>query len=248
MNQELSDNERQFLHNLDRHLQNIPAECPYGLPHQAIYRMARFSVIPEEVMGILFAAGYRRYGNTVYTMGCEDCRSCIPIKLEPFEFSPNRNQKRSIKRNRDLTIEINPLTADKEEITLLQRFFDHRYPGKINSAEDYYAGFFLNSSGFSTKIRYFSDGKLLGVSIIDIGRTWLNAVYFFFEPESSKRSLGTLNILTLIDLCKAQNIHNLYLGYWIKQSRAMSYKAAFRPHYILINEDWRKVNSIPQQP
>mgnify|MGYP002266834869 CR=1 FL=1 len=90
MNQELPENERQFLNNLDRHLQNIPAACPYGLPHQAIYRMARFSVIPEEIMGILLAAGYRRYGNTVYTMGCENCCSCIPIKLDPFEFLPNQ--------------------------------------------------------------------------------------------------------------------------------------------------------------
>ncbi|MEN8136424.1 MAG: arginyltransferase [Thermodesulfobacteriota bacterium] len=245
MKQELSENERQFLNNLNRHLQNIPAKCPYGLPHQAIYRMAKFGVIPEEIMGILLAAGYRRYGDTIYTMGCEDCRSCIPIKLDPFEFFPNRNQKRSSKRNSDLTIERNPLTADKEKTALLQNFFDRRYPGKNNSAGDYYAGFFLNSSGFSAEIRYCSDGELLGVSIIDIGRTWLNAVYFFFEPESSKRSLGTFNITHLIDLCKEQNIHNLYLGYWIKESRAMNYKAAFLPHYILVDGSWSKVTQPP---
>ncbi|MCK4839326.1 MAG: arginyltransferase [Desulfobulbaceae bacterium] len=242
MNQDLSENERQFLNNLDHHLQNIPAECPYGLPHQAIYRMARFTVIPEEIMGILLAAGYRRYGNTVYTMGCENCRSCIPIKLDPFEFVPNRNQKRSSKRNLDLTIARNPLTPDKEAIALLQTFFDHRYPGKNNSAEDYYAGFFLNSSEFSAEIRYCSEGKLLGVSIIDVGRTWLNAVYFFFEPQSSKRSLGTFNIINLIDLCKEQNIHNLYLGYWIKESSAMNYKAAFQPHYVFVDEYWHKAS------
>jgi arginine-tRNA-protein transferase len=246
MNQELelSANECQFLNNLDRHLQNIPAKCPYGLPRQAIYRMARFGVIPEEIMGLLLAAGYRRYGNTVYTMGCENCRSCVPIKLDPFEFSPNRNQKRSTKRNSDLTFKNSPLSAAKEEMALLQSFFDHRYPGKNNRAEDYYAGFFLNSSGFSTEIRYCSDGKLLGVSIIDIGRTWLNAVYFFFDPEASKRSLGTFNIINMIDLCKEHNIHNLYLGYWIKESKAMNYKAAFLPHYILVDESWNKISKI----
>ena len=241
MNQELSENERLFLNNLEHHLQNITAKCPYGLPHQAIYRMARFDVIPAEIMGLLLAAGYRRYGNTVYTMGCENCRSCIPIKLDPFEFLPNRNQKRCTKRNRDLTLARNPLTPDKEEIALLQSFFDSRYPGKNNRAGDYYAGFFLNSSGFSMEIRHYSAGELLGVSIIDSGRTWLNAVYFFFAPGSAKRSLGTFNIINLIDLCQEQNIHNLYLGYWIKESRAMNYKAAFLPHSILVDESWDKV-------
>jgi arginine-tRNA-protein transferase len=241
MNQELSENEHRFLTYLDRHLQNISVKCPYGFPHQAIYRMASFSVIPEEIMGILLAAGYRRYGNTIYTMGCKKCRTCVPIKLDPFEFLPNRNQKRSAKRNKDLIIARTPLTPDKEETALLQSFFDRRYPGKNNRSEDYYAGFFLNSSGFSMEIRYYSEGKLIGVSIIDIGRTWLNAVYFFFDPESSKRSLGTFNIINLIDICKEQNIHNLYLGYWIKESSAMNYKAAFLPHYILVDESWSKV-------
>jgi arginine-tRNA-protein transferase len=241
MNRILPENVRQFLINLEPHLQNVPTECPYGLPHQAIYRMARFSVIPEEIMGILLAAGFRRYGNTVYTMACATCCSCVPIKLNPFEFSPNRNQKRCAKRNKDLTVAKTHIAPDQEETALLQNFFDHRYPGKNNRAEEYYSGFFLNSSELSMAIRFSFQGKLIGVSIIDVGRSWLNAVYFFFEPESAKRSLGTFNIITLIDLCKEENIQDLYLGYWIKESRAMNYKAAFLPHSILIGQNWEKI-------
>lgn len=241
MNQEFSENNRRFLDNLELHLQDVFAECPYGLPHQAIYRMVQFNIIPEEIMGVLLAAGYRRYGNTIYTMKCKECRSCVPIRLDPCEFSPNRNQRRSAKRNSDLITTQTPLTVGGQETALLQRFFTSRYPGNNNTAADYYAGFFLNSSNFSRAIHHYANGNLIGVSIIDIGKTWLNAVYFFFEPESSKRSLGTFNILNLVDLCKEHNIRQLYLGYWLKESPAMNYKAAFLPHHILVDEIWVKV-------
>lgn len=241
MNKQLSENARRFLHNLEPHLQDVLAECPYGLPHQAIYRMAQFQVIPQEIMGVLLTAGYRRYGNTIYTMRCKECHSCVPIRLDPGEFSPNRNQRRSTKRNSDLLTTQTPLAAGEQEIELLQRFFTSRYPGQNNTAADYYSGFFLNSSHFSQAIHLHANDKLIGVSIIDIGKLWLNAVYFFFDPESSKRSLGTFNILNLVDLCKAQNIPHLYLGYWLKESQAMKYKATFLPHHILVDNIWIKV-------
>lgn len=241
MNGKISGNELKFLKALDSQLQNIPASCPYGLPHQAIYRMARFSVIPEEIMGILLAAGYRRYGNTIYTMGCVGCQSCVPIKLNPFEFSPNRNQRRNAKQNRDITTKSDVVGTNEGQQALLQKFFNIRFPDKNNRAEDYYTGFFLNASGFSHEICYFSGENLLGVSIIDLGKTWLNAVYFFFDPKSARRSPGTFNIINLINLCKTQGIQNLYLGYWLKESSAMRYKASFLPHHILIDGNWRKV-------
>lgn len=239
---EFTENERLLLKTLDRHLRDFPAECPYDLGHQAVYRMARLGKIPEPIMGLLLAAGYRRYGDTIYTMACKNCHRCIPIMLDPFEFSPNRKQKRSCKNNRDLTIEKSPLSADRASTDLLQKFFDDRFPGKDNRARDYYAGFFLNSSGFSMEIRYYSGERLVGISIIDLGRTWLNAVYFFFDPAAAKRSPGTFNIVYLTELCREHDIRNLYLGYWIEESGAMNYKGSFLPHHLLIDGRWRKID------
>ncbi len=205
--------------------------------------MARFGMIPEEIMELLLAAGYRRYGNTIYTMRCEGCRGCVPIKLKPSEFSPNRNQKRTSRKNSDLISEITSLDPGDEQISLLQKFFDTRYPGKHNSARDYYAGFFLNSSPFSFEIHYRLDDRLVGVAVTDIGSTWVNAVYFYFDPDYSQRSPGTFNILHQIDLCRKLNIDNLYLGYWIETVNAMNYKATFTPHYLLRKTGWRKACS-----
>ena len=40
--------------------------CPYGLPYHAIYRVAGFYKIPDDIMGSFLAAGYRRNGNNVW--------------------------------------------------------------------------------------------------------------------------------------------------------------------------------------
>lgn len=241
MTENLCQNDLKFLQTVEIHLQNIPAPCPYGLAAQATYRMAKFKVIPDKIMGILLAAGYRRYGDTIYTMDCKDCKCCIPIKLNPFEFTPNRNQRRTLKQNVAITTKKTPLSPNQNKLTLLQSFFNSRFPDRGNRAEDYYSEFFLNSSPFSGEVHYYSGERLLGVSIIDIGTRWLNAVYFFFAPEASNRSMGTFNIINLINLCREKNIDNLYLGYWLKESNAMNYKASFRPHYILTERNWLKV-------
>ena len=236
----LSEKEQLLLSDLDHYFQDFGTDCPYGLPHKAISRMARFSTIPEHIMETLLAGGFRRYGNTVYKMRCRNCTSCVPIMLNPHEFRPNRSQKRSARRNAALVINPGPLGPDEQDIALLQTFFDTRYPGKNNKARDYYSGFFLNSSNFSMALRYYRNDNLLGVSVIDIGESWLSAVYFFFDPTASKRSPGTFNILSLVDICKNQGIDKLYLGYWIKESKAMNYKSSFSPHYLLRDSHWEK--------
>ncbi len=65
------------------------------------------------------------------------------------------------------------------------------------------------------EIRYRIGERLLGTAVVDIGTDWMNAVYFFFDPDQSRRSPGTLNILRMIEFCRSRGIEFLYLGYWI---------------------------------
>ncbi|MBU0483069.1 MAG: arginyltransferase [Proteobacteria bacterium] len=228
-----------ILANLQEHFVEVPAECPYGLPYVAIYRQARFGDMLDGLMAQMLFSGYRRNGNVIYAMCCMGCTECVPIRLHTAEFRPNRNQRRVARRNIDLAVEVAPLEMNKENLALLDKFLKVRYPGRSSSAVDYYAGFFLNNFQNSLEIRFRSpEGELLGVSIIDLGRQWLNAVYFYFDPDAAKRSLGTYNILYLVDFCRQQNIDILYLGYWIKDVPAMKYKEAFRPHELLVGGSW----------
>ena len=89
---------------------------------------------------------------------------------------------------------------------------------------------FSTASLTAFRLQYRLAGRLVGAAIVDIGDNWLNAVYFYFDPDEGRRSLGTFNILTLLDLCQERGIDYLYLGYYIRDVAAMSYKSSFKPH------------------
>ncbi len=131
-----------------------------------------------------------------------------------------------------------PLQLDRETLALCEKFLQSRYPREHNNAPGYYRDFFFNNIVNSVQIQYRLGERLVGTSIIDIGYNWLNAVYFYFDPDESKRSLGTYNILQLVDLCRKWEIDYLYLGYLIQSVPAMSYKSKFRPHYLFSENSW----------
>ncbi|SDP52751.1 arginyltransferase [Desulforhopalus singaporensis] len=218
---------------------DIDIACPYEVGTVATFHQATFAPLSERAMELFLSAGYRRNGNCLYCMSCSSCSSCIPVRLHSSTFRPNRNQKRTAARNSDVSQEILPLAPDGEELELCDHFLKKRYPGENNSATGYFRDFFLNNIVTSARVQYRIDTRLVGTSIIDIGYNWLNAVYFYFDPEESRRSLGTFNILNLVELCVEWDIEYLYLGYLINEISAMSYKANFRPNYTCVDGIWQ---------
>ncbi len=216
-------------------------DCPYGHPYQALYNQALFDSVPDFIMDVYLASGYRRNGNIIYNMHCNECRACVPIRISPKEFAANRNQKRVWNKNLDVTVEIAPLACSDENFILLEKFLAARYPGRESSALDYYTGFFLNHLTNTVEFRFRVASKLIGVAIADLGSTWLNVVFFYFDPAEEKRSPGTFNILYLIDFCRQKEIKFIYLGYWIEDVKSMSYKSKFKPHYILRDNIWKLI-------
>ena len=234
--QEFAKLERQ----LDRYFVSMSMDCPYELPYTATFYQALFGPLTNHIMELFLAAGYRRNGNSLYTMRCASCNGCIPIRLYPSEFKPSRSQRRVAKLNSDLSVHFNSVQMTEENLQLCERFLADRYPQKNNTALGYYSGFFLNHIVTSLELHYRKDGRLIGNGIIDIGENWMNAVYFYFDPDEARRSLGTFNILTMIDFCLQKKIDYLYLGYYIPGVSAMDYKARFRPYYLRRSNRWER--------
>ena len=84
--------------------------------------------------------------------------------------------------------------------------------------------------------------QLLAVAVTDVTDLGLSAVYTFFDPEQEKRSLGTFGILWQIEVCRALGLPYLYLGYWIRDSRKMAYKARFRPIEGRVGGVWQPLD------
>jgi arginine-tRNA-protein transferase len=91
------------------------------------------------------------------------------------------------------------------------------------------------------------DDRLIGACLTDRLGDGLSAVYSYFAPGLEKRSLGTFTILWLIERARQQGLPHVYLGYWVPESRKMSYKARFKPAEVLQGGAWRTLIEADKQ-
>ena len=83
------------------------------------------------------------------------------------------------------------------------------------------------------------DGKLVGAVLTDVQEDGLSAVYSFYDPAESSRSLGTFMILDLLDYTRHNGLEWLYLGYFVNGSQKMMYKSRFQPAEIFVGGQWQ---------
>ncbi|MBI5329671.1 MAG: arginyltransferase [Betaproteobacteria bacterium] len=200
-------------------------------------RLARSQVaapggrVDTAVYSELVRLGFRRSGNHVYRPRCDCCRACIPVRLRVDEFMPNRTQRRCAARNADLTLRLKPLAFEEAHYRLYRRYQGVRHPGAGMDQDDrdQYAGFLLQSQVDSVLAEFSLHGEPVMVALLDRLLDGLSAVYTFYDPNLSSRSLGVYGVLNEIRLAQELSLPYLYLGYWIAQCRKMSYKAAYPP-------------------
>ena len=61
----------------------------------------------------------------------------------------------------------------------------------------------------------------------------LSAIYFFYDPDERHRSLGTFNVLSIIDAARQRGLPWVYLGYYVEGCGSVEYKGRFRPNEVL---------------
>ena len=111
-------------------------------------------------------------------------------------------------------------------------------------SRDQYSHFLLQSRVNTKLVEFRDNSKLVMVSILDQLNDGLSSVYTFFDPDDAAASFGTFNIMWQIEQCKLLGLPYLYLGYWIRDSRKMAYKARYQPMEGFVEGEWRPLASI----
>ena len=216
--------------------------CSYLPEQQARSQVAAPGhLIHAETYSALVEQGFRRSGLFTYRPHCDQCRACIPVRVDCQAFEPNRSQRRAYNNHQHLRANILALGWSSEHYDLYNRYQNARHPGggMDDDSRAQYSQFLLASRVNSRLIEFRDDsGRLQMVSIIDLLNEGLSSVYTFYDPEV-RGSLGTYGILWQIQQCRFMNLPWLYLGYWIKQSPKMNYKSNFRPAQCLIKGQWQ---------
>jgi arginine-tRNA-protein transferase len=221
-----------------------PSPCPYldGKFERKVFTHLVGDKAPE-LNDLLTQGGFRRSQNIAYRPACENCRSCVSVRILAEEFRPTRNMKRVMQRNDDL--------IGTEQYSLFRKYLDsrHRQGGMSDMTVLDYAMMVEDSHVNTSVVEYrmrgpdsFITGRgvggLLGVALTDKMSDGLSMVYSFFDPDVADRSLGTYMIVDHIERARAAGMPHVYLGYWVDGSRKMQYKVRFRPQEHLGPNGW----------
>lgn len=205
----------------------------------------------------LVANGFRRSGDHVYRPHCQGCNDCIAVRINPAEFTPKRNQRRTLKANSDIDIIVKPAEFTQEYFELYRQYINSRHAdgNMADPDKNDFTRFLFCNWGDTLFIEFRfkptakdQPGKLAGIAVTDLLSNGLSAVYTFFDPEMSKRSLGIFSILSQIDLCQQYGLPYLYLGYWIPEHPKMHYKSQFNGLEYYRNNIWLTDKTLVTDP
>lgn len=228
-----------------------PAPCPYVEGRQ---ERKVFSFLGGDQAAVanskLTQRGFRRSQNIIYIPACERCTACVPVRVRANEFVPSKSRRRILNKNKDLIRRIRPARATGDQFSVLRAYLDARHDegGMAEMTVLDYAAMVEETAVDTMMVEYWHRDEhdretLLAACLTDRLKDGVSMVYSFFDPEVSHRSLGQYMILDHIAITNELALPHVYLGYWVKDSEKMDYKASFSPLEKLTRRGWELLDT-----
>jgi arginine-tRNA-protein transferase len=187
-------------------------------------------VSPTE-LDLLLADGWRHFGSQFFRYSyafCEtDIRIVIPLRIRLERFRPSKSQRRTLRRNADLTTFVRPIEITDEAETLFHRHKRRFKSGVPASIHDFVSLQPWTKPCEAFEIAVYKERRLIAVSYFDIGATANSGIYAMFDPEQSRRRLGIFTMLNEIEFSIDSGKAFYYQGYSYDGPSFYDYKKRF---------------------
>ena len=186
----------------------------------------------------LIERGFRRFGKMYFRPICEGCDECKSIKIDVANYSFSKSARRVMRKAKDLRVYIQRPTLSQEHLKIFEKYHLHMHEKKgweynKTSPDHYYSSFVSGHEDFGYEVLYFLEEKLIAVDLIDILEDGISSIYFYYDPDFAKYSLGKLSLYNQIKYVKNSGKKWIYLGYYVKECPSLAYKAQYKPYLTL---------------
>ena len=224
-----------------------PQPCPYldGRMERKLFTALQGDNA-ERLNDSLSQQGFRRSQNVLYRPSCAECSACLSARIDVSEFSANKSQRRTMRRNTQLDRQATSPWASEDQYELFRSYLDARHAnGGMADMDVFEFAAMIEETPIRSRVVEYSDRadkSLVAVSLTDVLQDGLSMVYSFYAPDRPNQSLGTYMILDHINIARENGLPYVYLGYWVPGSRKMGYKANFSGLEVYVGGEWRKMS------
>jgi arginyl-tRNA--protein-N-Asp/Glu arginylyltransferase len=217
--------------------------CPY-LPNRKERKVfTRLDINDGPALNdALTHAGFRRSQAVLYRPACEGCDECRSVRIDATHFDWKRRWRKIIARNSDVRVSTDRVEATSEQYDLMSAYLNSRHgDGDMAGMSFGEYAMMVEEGAQRTHVTEYRDaaGKLIAGVLTDILKDGPSLIYSFFDPEESRRSLGSLIVLDAVRQAQDGGFPHVYLGYWVRGSRKMEYKAQYQPLQVLTPDGWQ---------
>lgn len=187
--------------------------------------------VPPRTMDELWAGAWWFLGTTFFRQDLLPwngrLEELVHLRIRLADAMLSASQRRVLRRNGDLSYRIQPAVLGDAQRGLFDRHKRRFVDGIPDSLDDFLGPAPATNPVPVLEFSVFSGERLLAASYLARGEDSVASLYGIFEPEESRRSLGTLTMLLELAYARQHGFTFYYPGYALLAPSPMDYKKRF---------------------
>lgn len=196
--------------------------------------------ITGEQLDALLEDGWRHFGTHFFRYSLnlynDEVRRIIPLRAKLADFALSKSQRRILKRNSDLNVDIRPIEITIEVDEMFHRHKRRFERGVPASIFDFLSPEPATIPCDAREVAVYDGERLIAVSFFDVGENSISSIYAMFDPAEEKRGLGIFTMLKEIEFARDSGRELYYPGYAYEGESFYDYKKRLSG---LESFDWR---------